>query len=304
MNKNLGLFALLVSLLATAFYFEEIKKPTEGNREIAKKRLLKKDFKFSKITLPNTTFVQKGEWRVLDLDFPASEKRFKLLANILIELQVLEELPKKMAQEVFLKTKIPFTLSSSNRDFNITLGDVSEISGNFYLAVGEQVYVVQDNTAYTDVYSSELDLKLKKYLRFKSLLEASSNFYIEKNLFHKSIDSKLKFAKIDSKRNRWYTIDIKSNTLTPAPYVGVRLKNLEATLKYYLRQVQIKKLVETKQNVLTNLVSEVAIGTQDQTIIAKLFMGLNGNYGRFVRLSNSERVFEVEEEGSDLFFPA
>ena len=83
MNKNLGLFTILISLIAIAFYFEEIKKPEKNSKIINEKRLISKTFKLSKIKLPKTTLTLKDKWEVVELDFDASSRTIALIAHSL-----------------------------------------------------------------------------------------------------------------------------------------------------------------------------------------------------------------------------
>ena len=301
MRKNLSLLFIFFTLLGITFYLEEVRKPADEGQRIAKQKLIQDLEKLDSIELPNAILNGSETWVVKNLNYPASEKLLGSLFNTLRSLETINELEREKIDDVFKQTSLKIILHFGEESEIFELGDVSQISGHFYVQWRNNVFSVEDTSSYQDVYSSDLDLNLKKYLRLKKLIELSPHDLIEKRLFKDIENKEIKFAKIDSKRNRWYSLDFQKNSMTPPPFEGLVLKPLENLFRYNLSKVRIKSILTTKQNLLTNLVSELDIGLEDP-IRAKVFMANNGSYGRYVRFSNQQRIFEIEEEGSEVFF--
>ena len=301
MKKNLVLFAIFISLLTTAHFLEEVHKPNLAGEETSKSRLVPKYANLNSFKLPNTNIILSRSWIVANLGYPVSEELLGLLRMILENLVPLKSLPESQRKSAFRNTKVEIKIGHGSKVDKFILGDVSEVSGHFYVDFNGSIYVVSDKSRYEGVYSSKLDLNLKKYLRLKSLLELSPQEFIHKKIFYFLEDQSLKFAKIDSKRNRWYTLDFEKNKMEPKPSRGIRLKPIEKQFRFDLSQVRIKSIVTGKQNILSNPISEIVIQGREQ-VTAKLFLANNGKYGKFLRLSTSKKLFEIEDEGSDVFF--
>lgn len=303
MRKNLFLSFIFFSLVAVAFYMEEIQKIEKIANQVEKTQVIKLKSKMNKIILPNVTLGKsENKWIVSQVDYEASEKKVETLINIFKGLKSLERINLQQESDVFKKTNLKIDLVTNNETFKIQVGDVSEITGNFYLKIKNKILLVEDSSIYDDVYSSELDLKLKKYLRLINMAQAFPKQYIQKDLFLNQLNSKLKFAKVDSKRNRWYTLDFLKNEMTPSPVNGMKLKRIDEAFLFYMKQVRIKELISSKKNILSDLASEINIGFEDSDLTIKLYNANNDVYGKFLKLSNQDRVFEIEEKGSEIFF--
>jgi hypothetical protein len=304
MKKNLGLILLLASLLGIAYYSEEVSKVKVkielGNAD----KVLKTNSKLIGLHLPKVTAVSIKEhvWRVSQLDYPGSKEAIDSIILILKGLSHNSIITAVDDSEYFQTNKISFSLNTDKKTYTIILGDVSPVTGNFYFKVNGVLYSGQDQSHFSDTYTNDLDLKLKRYLRLKKLLDLKPEDLIEKSLFRYFNLQFTKFAKIDNKRNRWFQLDFVSRGTVPAPYKKVKTKELKKYFSFYLKQVSIKKIITGNKNVFTNLVSEVDFGGPKSNTSMKLFAGLNGEYGKFLRISGDDRIYEIEDRGSEIFY--
>lgn len=304
MRKNLGLVLLLAALLGITYYTEEVSK-AKNNIELGDThKVFKTLSKFIEIKLPKVTaaFDKEKKWQILNLDYPGSKEAIDSVILILKGLSHNTVINVTDDSEYFQEGRIHFSIRTDKNTFKLTLGDVSSVTGSFYFKVNDTLYSGQDQSHFSDTYTNDLDLKIKRYLRLKKLLDLKPEDIIEKSLFRHVNLKSINFAKIDNKRNRWFQLDFANKKTVPLPYKKVKKKDLKKYFSFYLKQVFIKKIITGNKNVFTNLVSVVDFGGPQISTNIKLFAGLNGNYGKFLRVSGDDRVYEIEDKGSGIFY--
>ena len=305
MKKNIILVLVLTLLISLAYQLEEISKPKQAKEIENSQRILVDSLSVSNISFPAVKVElesKTGQWIIPKMNYPASTKAVNSIITILKGLRFSSTVNSESEEQYFKSNEIAFSISGMAKKVELVLGDLSKVSGNFYLKVNNKLFIANDHSHFSDTYTDELDLKYKRYLRLVKMLKLVGNDLIDKRLFGRVNLSQTKFVKINNKRNRWFQLDFDNENTNPEPFQSIRKKNLKKYFNFYLKQVFIKEIVQTEKNVFTNLVSEVNFGGSKSSTNIKLFAGLNGQYGKFVRISGDDRVYEIEDEGSEIFY--
>lgn len=304
--KNIGLLVILISLVGIAYYFEEVqgKKKIEEYKD--KRRLFKEFNQLTGIKTKNYELKNIGFWQVANLSYPADQRLINDFSLILGNINIVGEVTDIDEYQYFKKLNLPFTLVVGPNESVYQLGDVSELTGKFYVkrfGTDPKVFICQDDSRYTGTYKSDLDLALKKYLRLKNILMGQEDLFIIRKLFHGLNLEQIEKIKIDNKRNRWFEIDLLKNQTTPPKFSKIKYKRMQEVIHYLFENSLVKKLYGPGQHILSNPVSEVLFTFKSkQEMKAKLYAGLNDKFGYFVKFSNLDFIFELDESSAKLFY--
>lgn len=306
MKRNLSLLTILILLIVGTYYFEEIKGKKEFIEYSNKQRIFKE---FNQLTAVKTNKYHLKKtigWQVANLSYPASERLVQDFSLILGGIKIVGEVTDIDEVQYFKKTSIPFSLFVGPNEFKYQLGDVSELTGKFYVKrFGEEpkIFICEDNSRFTMTYKTELDLAIKKYLRLQSILGGQEDLFIERNLFHSVDLTKIEQVKIDNKRNRWFLVDLNKNITTPKKFESIKYKKMKEVMAFLFNNAKIKKLHGPGQHILTNPVSEIDfILPAQKSVKVKLYAGLNEQFGYYAKFKDLSYVFELDENSAKIFY--
>lgn len=312
MIKNASLFSILILILGFTYYWEEleIKKVFNltGNEE---KIILFNTSDVIEMTLKNTKlFKENGKWIVGDLNYRANEYKVQFILktlNGIIKTKKIENIDELKTKEFFKYQDHSFSIKTFKNEITFRLGDISSITGEFYIEKYElgqkELYLCRDINVYDGLYKNELEAEYQKYIYLKDLISSEPMQLISKSLLAEFELSKIRKIKIDNTFNRWFEVDFEKQVTNPLPYEGVDYISLNKALENLWKTVTVNKMFEVKGHILSNLLSTIELtNNAEEKIILKLYGLLDGNDGYFVKISTKEKIFKLDEKARLFFF--
>lgn len=237
------------------------------------------------------------------VDPVAFDKLFKNLNSLVV---VKELVDSKNSEEFFTHQSLMVELETKKGQLKFRLGDVSGLTGSFYLQTfeggNEKLFVVKNNSVLNGYYKSKLEADLKKYLELKDLLSATAFELIDKRLLSSLDISRVQKIKVDNRRNRWFEIDLEQGGTTPAPPKSVSFDFSKEKIYELLLGIKFKKFEALRNSVLEDSLSTVDIKINDEVLTLKLYGLLNNEKGLFVSKSDRPETVFTLSDGQDFFF--
>lgn len=262
------------------------------------------------IELPNTKLVKENDqWIVSSISHPVDEaslkKFFEKLEGLRIQ-KVIKSDPEK-SKEFFTHQNDSFTLVFHNERLELRLGDVSSITGHFYLGKkvngGEKIYIVKDISFFEGLYKTELEAELRRYLELKTYIEAQPFQYADTTLFNSKLVTESKTIIIDNLHNRPFTLNLSDNSTDPKPPKGISPSLNKKFLLEHFKKVRFKRFVEKDNDTLEKEISKVEFGNDNGNTVYKIFGALNGRQGLYaIGSAMPNRIYILETEGRDVLF--
>jgi len=318
--KNIVLLIIAVLLATFTYFFEEI-----GSQDRAKEKELQIAlFNFNKLgpikgfSTENISLVaDKTLYRDRESGQLISQKIMNQVFTILSSIKMTRIVPVEKTKG-FEKNFIPstdhsFTFHFETTDIKVVLGKQLEFSQSFYLKVisgsEEKIVVGHDSTPLKGSYmKQDFHRNTQKYTRLKNMLGLGPNFFFDKHLFPKMYYSKgrlnWKSIKIDNFRNRLFSIDLSSYSITPRPLPGVEVSKVRMSEigKSFIEFSGNNIYLKFDKSLLKNMVSAVYLTSNsgDESWI-KLYKEYNKEEGYFL-LSSSNQLFSIGQKKASIFF--
>jgi hypothetical protein len=307
-KQNLTLFIILISLITFAYFYEEKGKAQKEKIKVEAKSLITVDGTITKIKTDSFHLEKdkSNNWNIRDEERKVNLQYVELIERVLKGLVIQGEVKDLKQKEAFFKhRKKSIEVTSNKTKYHLVIGDVSELTGNFYvLKDNKKLYIVSDDSLYDQPYKTEFDLKLKKYIRLRNILNLKSFDLVNQSLLYGIELDKIKSIKIDSKRNRWFQIDLEKDLTTPAIYTGINYKNLKKYSLFLLNKFKVKREIKQNTEFISNEMGHIQLQTDTKRIDLHLYSSLNGQFGRYVKLSEGKKVkfFEIREVSKNMFY--
>lgn len=309
--KNLVLVAVLFALVGVGWLLEG-KRGFDGEPgyegaqpvvELAPGGVL--EIHLPKVKIANG---QQG-LRVLGLEYPASPDKFESLVKRLNSLRAIKKLdiPDDKIEQFFTHQDHFILVKSFEGELRMRMGDVSEITGDFYLQTfknGRQnLYLVKDTSLFEGFYQNELELNLRKYLALKELVASSPFDFVDNRIFGNPLPGSLNAIKVDNKINRWFELNFAEGSTSPAPPNGVKTLLDRSSISKMLNELRFSRFYPLEGNSLSNLLSVIELNYDEGSKKAELFGEMNGQKGMFAKVEGKPNlIFAMEDEGKNLFF--
>ncbi|MCO4752849.1 MAG: hypothetical protein KC478_00135 [Bacteriovoracaceae bacterium] len=310
MKKNALLALAFLSLVGVAWLLESnnTEKSGTGQKvsgvEVASFKLAE----LLELELPNAKIIKKNnDFVVGELNFPVNEAKLALLVKKLNGLRSVKTL--KVANEQFsqfFSHQDHFVrIKTFNQDIKFRIGDVSELTGSFYMqgldGAQAQLHLIKDTSLFEGFYQNELEADLRKYLDFKDLISSKPFDLIEKQLLSPSFIAGIEKIRIDNSRNRWFELDLVKNTSLPVPPKGVRIRPAGRAIANSLEKVKFDRFIKEDKSSMDEQLSQVEITTKEGVLNLTLFGLRNGNKGLFLKRSDDDKTYIISE-GQRFFF--
>ncbi len=286
MKVNGLLFLILVGLIFFTYQFEE--------KEF-KKKLIPTDrvypFKntiFNKIKLHNLELEKNNDWVIMPHKFNTNQAVYELISAF-----------KSLSCE---KVKV-MTQSSMNFEINgekYSLGNISPISGEFYLQTPTERLICLHEGKTQKVYKDQKESYIYKYEMLKGMITADQAYFINRNIVDESFRTQLASVKIDNVRNRWFTLDFVRKAMHPIAPSEIELKDLKKVFQGFLDQVQVHNIFTAENE--NDLQKKQANLTFNQKINWDLFYEFKNRQGLFIKKENDPFVYEISSGGQKVFF--
>ena len=306
--KNIILSLIVTVLLVIAYFHEELGKQKREEQLLEQQRVVSFNPQMiDKIVLPKVQLVKRDhKWFVADLNYPASSLAIE---NLLKHLHAIHQV--KMIEMSTLNQSDFFThqdhiisLSSFGKEWKYKLGDVSELTGNFYfadLSNGiEKLYLARDTSTFEGFYKTELELYLNQYVQLKNMILASSQAFLEPKVFYELDIDRLDSIKIDNKWNRWFEVKLDKGETIPAIVKGLKYHNLKMQVQNLINEVVHEGIA--KEGVLGEVISTIKFKDMTKSIEAKLYNQLDGRQGSYVKYDGSDWIYKLKDDSKNLFF--
>ena len=304
MYKNISLFTILTILIGIAYYTEEIKKRDDSKSKSVKTLAIKDFANITRLKLNDVSFVKiNDQWRIKDSKRSLDHNYFKILLQILKNLTIHKKINDPENEIGYIgSSQSKFEYKIGNDVYKYILGDVSQITGNFYLKINNDIFISSDKSIYDSPYRNQLDLKLRKYVRFKKLLNSDRLDYLDKKLLYDLDYNKIVKVKVDNKLNRWFSLDLLNNSTYPKAYKKIKVKKLLTKLTGLLNQLIVSKIIENQKDLLSNELSRIELFLDNnKKIVLKLYSSLNGRFSRYVQINDSDKIYEIEIKNPNIF---
>ena len=190
--KNTILFIITILLVLIAYFHEEIGKKNTEEKILKKNRIVTFNPEMiDRIELPRTKLVKVNrQWFVEDLDYPANTLAVENLLKHLYAIHQIRpiQFKKNKQNEFFVDQNHLITLSSFGKTWKYRLGDISQLTGNFYFSDlsgdSEKLYLARDTTTFQGFYKTELELYLNQYVQLKDFILGTSQAFLEPKVFY------------------------------------------------------------------------------------------------------------------------
>jgi len=305
MKKNLVLSLILATLLLVAYFSEEVVKVNIEKNKKNSVRLIHSDTPILEIKTASYTLINiDGVWRDESINWKIDQELMLKVLDIFQNLYVSSKIETKKPDDYFNKHSqiISFKLGNSIKEFRF--GPVSKITGGFYmqdLTNPNEVMICYDDSFMKVVYSNEVELDLKKYVRLLNLINASKFNFLEQNILSQLDLINLKKITIDSERNRWFQVNLERNSLNPKPPKKIKIKNIRKIISSGVKGLRVKKIINKGEMVLTDPMSKVKL-FGEKVYLLTLYRKLNNKDGNYLRISGSDQILEVDLKKGNIFF--
>ncbi len=307
-KSNLILFFILCLLIGGGYFLEEVYKPQEKNKKVDSKSLfsIKTDLTAFSTEKYDLIKQENGKWKYKNVNWPVDQTKIKSFINILKKMSYQEKFEVSLEEKkrYFSDNKIEFSVVQNGHTYSYLLGNISYSTGAFYIAKkeGKEIYICQDNSHFEQPYQSELDLKIKKYARFQHILKSQIRVFAESDLFYSLRREKIKSVKIDNKRNRWFEVDLIGKKTIPEIIAPLNYKKLEKTILTLMNGVQVEDVLLSRRLVLTDKFSEILVQVGHESKVFKLYLGANGEYGKYIKIPEEKYVLKVKLDAKNIFY--
>lgn len=301
--KYTSLILIILALLGVSYYLEQKENVVDlsPNRAKGEKIFKIKLDDLREIHLPNSRLkVNKGEWLVTDLLYPVDKKILSELINRLNNIHVLKEINvnDKVVSDFFKYQNHYMKLLSFENEIEVRLGDVSQVTGHFYMQIYKNrkqgLYLCHDTTFFQGFYRTEEEANMQRYLGFKNLVMLKPMELIQKNIL-KPIDiDTLKSVSFESNSLEPFSIDIEKNTTNPPSHKNINKMNFKKVLKFHKESLFFDRFQKLGNRILAKNISSVEFVHLDgRKVVYELYGELDKKSGYFLTITDDEMVYEL-----------
>ena len=312
MIKNALLVFALFSLIGLAWLLEgDLGEKLSPNYDGSTPIVQLSEPQVMEIHLPKVKISREKHGLIVkDISLPVDKRKVSALVEKLSglrSLKTLNDANNGNVSQYFAHQDHFILVKSSVGEIRLRLGDVSEVTGNFYVQLihgdKQSLHIVKDTSFFEGFYKNELEANLRKYLDLKDLVSAKPIDYADKSLFGEIDIASAQKLKVDNRRNRWFELDLVNETTTPAPPRGIRAANLKELVAKNLETLRFASVLKLDGGVLDDGLSRLELQLKNENKACELFGVFNGRRGLFAKLdSDPDRIYELEDKGGRLFF--
>ncbi|TDJ04408.1 MAG: hypothetical protein E2O68_08270 [Deltaproteobacteria bacterium] len=316
MKRNIFLFLSLAGLLTFTYFFEEV----GGIKEREAIRVSKALFQdgdlgeINSITFPSAKLIRKGKiFYTSEKNLPVDPEKLQKVLDVLANIQSLSILkvdPAKVKRSHFFPSETyKFSFDLGNTKISYLLGKKLDYSQDFYMEVisgGEKRIIVARDTSVTmGIYDpKKIKWDAGKFERLKNIILLSEDAYYNLRPL-KNFKGPAVSIKVENKRNRSFSLDLKKMNSTPM--VLGRLKYDELAITNYLNwlksfeseTIHLKwKAADLKQQVAR---IELTSKSGDSTVLL-LFSQWKKKKGYFLSVSGDKNLFQLSPRKIKKFY--
>lgn len=309
--KNSILFLILISLLGVAYYLDQREDVVDlrPKREKGEKVFSLNLNDLREIHLPNTKLKNfKNQWRVMDVNYSVDRPLLERVINRFNNIHVLKEIKvdKEVLDDFFKKQNHFIKLLSFEDNIEVRLGDVSDITGHFYMEIylnqKKALYLCHDTTFFQGFYSTEEQANLQRYLAFKNLVLLKPFDLIQRNIFKDINPKEIASLNISNLRGNDFTLNFINKTTKPVTPKEIRVVNLIKSMEMVRDNLKFDSFIKFEDQILDRLVSEIEVKTVSDEFKFELYAMLDRKGGYFLKYNkDSERIYEFNPSSIHFF---
>jgi hypothetical protein len=220
-----------------------------------------------------------------------------VLKEIKVDEEILDDFFKD--QNHFIK------LLSFQDNIEVRLGDVSDITGHFYMQIYKNqkkaLYLCHDTTFFQGFYNTEEQANLQRYLAFKNLVLLKPFDLIDKDIFRNINPKEISSLSISNLRGEDFTLDFKTRTTKPHTPKDIRLVNLVKSMEVIKSNLKFDSFITKKDQILDRLISEVSIKTVSDEHRFELFAMLDRSGGYYLTYNKSDKIYRFNPDSIHFF---
>jgi len=310
-KKNLFLLSIIISLIGFVYFWEELGNKQRFIDVSSEEKVVLFDItKVVELTLKNTKIIKDADdWIIGDLGYKADNAKIRFILKTLNGIIKIKELKvsEDKEKEFFTHQDQSFTVKTFDKKVTFRLGDISPVTGQFYLEKFElgkkEIYLCRDINVYDGLYKNELEAEYQKYIALKDIITSSPMNLINPILINDLDVSNIAKITIDNTYNRWFEIDFLNSKTTPEVFSSVNYNNLKKQFNFLWKKVKVTRISENSLNILTNIISTVTLQMKSQEKFKiELFGLLDGVEGYYARVNSSKEVYFIDQSAKDFFF--
>jgi hypothetical protein len=308
MKKNLILLGLLSLIIAFTFFWEEKGGKNAFNSSRKNGKLIQFDLStVTQLTLKKTKlYIFKKKWMVGEINFPANKNYVDQVLKTLNGLVIVKEI-KELGNigDFFKYQNHSFSIKSFNGERFFRLGDISEVTGEFYLEEtingSRRLYLMKDINSYEGVYKSEKEAEFQKYVQLVGIIRLSALKLATTTVIPNDIISEIQSVKIDEVYKDSTIIDFRNKTIVPALYKSLNIKNpYDSFLS--LNNSKVISLYELDNSKLSLLYKSILIKISGGIEVPLyLYNMYNGKKGYFISHPVYKKIIQIDSVKNSLF---
>lgn len=309
--RNSILFALICILLGVAYYLDQKEDVVDlaPNRQKGEKIFKIELNDLREIHLPNTKMKNnKGEWFVTDLLYPVDKKLLGELINRLNNIHVLKEIKvnKNVIDDFFKYQNHYIKLLSFEDQIEVRLGDVSQVTGHFYMQIyknrKQSLYLCHDTTFFQGFYRTEEEANMQRYLGFKNLVLLKPNKLIEKKTLKQIDIDQIKTISFESLSQDSFELDLSSNKSKPITPKQIEKVNFRGSLRAIKNNLFFDEFFELNEQILDRKISTTTFTLLDGSQIKyNLYGELDKRKGYFLSISDDKNIYSLNPKSISFF---
>jgi hypothetical protein len=311
MIKNILLGTLLISLLTFVYYWEEKGKKSLFIQKTTGEQIVLFDVNsVVSLTLKHAKIIKNdNEWTIGDLGYMANKGKVQFILKTLNGITKVKkiETTEEKEKEFFVHQDHSFTVKTFNDEITFRLGDISNITGMFYIQKFQygkkELFLCRDINVYDGLYKNEFEANYQKYIYLKDIITSSPMNLISPRLIFGLSSEKIASIKIDNKTNRWFNVDFEKKSTIPEKYLGLNYLSFSQTFDSLWNTIKVSRILEDSNAIISDELSTIDIKLKsDKTHTIKLFGLLNSENGYFAKVDQSDLIYVIDEKAKDFFF--
>jgi len=302
--KNFTLLLTLISLIGVAYYIDQ----REGVIELGPKRnqgekIFSLDLKeLREVHLPNVKMKNTAnKWSVTDIQYPVDRVVLENVINRLNNIHVLKTIKtdESKINDFFIKQNHFIKLLGFQDEIEVRLGDVSDITGHFYMQVFKNqkgaLYLCHDTTFFQGFYKTEVEANLQRYLGFKNLVLLKPFDLVERNIFKDIEPSEVNELSFSNVSGDNFLINFKSTETTPTTPEGIQLVSLEKSFELIKKNIKFEEFIKSSDQSFDKEISRLVIKTvenqKEEEHVFTLYALMDRKSGYYLTYNKSDKVF-------------
>jgi len=311
MIKNISLGALLLLLITFAYYWEEVGNKSLFVKDATGEQIVLFDVNsVVSLTLKHAKIIKnENEWSIGDLGYMANKGKVQFILKTLNGITKVKQLKvtDDKEKEFFVHQDHSFTVKTFNDEVTFRLGDISNVTGMFYIQKFQygkkELFLCRDINVYDGLYKSEFEANYQKYIYLKDIITSSPMNLISPRLIFGLGSDKIKSIKIDNKTNRWFDVNFEESVTTPAKYNGLDYLSFSQTFDTLWNTIKVSRIINEPNLIISDELSSIEIKLKsDKVHNIKLYGLLNSENGYFAKVDQNDLIYVIDEKAKDFFF--